>query len=1207
MNKIIKRVVSAVTAVAIALTAVFVFDVPEMVASASVVASGTCGATGSNLTWSLDSNGTLTVSGTGKMADYGSFTASPWKTYKDQITSVIISEGVTSIGKYAFWQNDKISSLLILEGVTLIDECSFQYCYALETVTFPATLTEIESQAFHCCNALKNVYFKNPNVLDYLGVESFVTYSSGSAAPIPCTMYAPCGSTSKYETQFKNRGDKYNYVFQPLHVATTRVAAKAATCTAAGNIEYWKCKCGSKKFSDAAGTTEVNSVTTEKLGHAWSSAWSKDAGYHWKVCTRSGCTATDTKIAHKWDSGAVTKWETCTETGSKNFSCTDCGQVKTETITATDHNWSTTWTTDADQHWHTCTNTDKNTNTKCTVTDTKENHSWDDGKVTKAATCKATGVRTYTCTVCQRTKTETIPMLAHTVVTDPAVAATCTATGLTAGSHCSVCGTITKAQETVTMLPHDWGEYQHNAEQHWQTCQNCVTENNREGHSWDNGTENKPATEYAEGEMLYTCTVCSQTKTEPITKLPHTHKWSDEWTYDENYHWHECTEADLHESEVHGDEIPHDWELSEVLKEATCAETGTEKYVCTVCGAEKEEVLPIDAEAHDWGSWTILLSPTLETEGTARRVCTRNSDHTDTVDLPVLTDTSVWTNSSHTDPTEDNEGEDVYTSEYGDVPVTLEKLPHTHEWGGWTITLAPTLETEGTAQRVCVKNNEHIQTETLPVLTDTSVWTKIEHTDPTEDSDGEDVYTSEYGEVPVILPALGHTHEWGNWTIIQAPTMETGGMAKHTCVKSPEHTETKALPALTDATVWTKNNDKHVDPTEDSDGRDVYTSEYGEVLVPLDKLPHTHDLTHIPEVPATETAEGVKEHWHCDGCGKDFEDENGTKELTADTIKIGKLEVEIQAPANVPQPEIATSKEELIAAALTEEEQKKVEEGTDIKLILKVEDASDSAPAEDKEKIDTAIGGLEGHVLGLYLDITLLKKIGEQEEKITRTNALITITFEVPSELHGKAEYTVVRVHDGEITVLSDKDSDPDTVTIETDRFSTYALTYQEKAAPPKPAGGGSHYSRPSTGVTYDDTSDETSDDTSDSTSDDTSDNTSSVTSDDMSTETSDVTSEDASSETSDDTSGETSDDTSGDISGDASDDMSGDISDDTSYSTSDSASGEDLGSGGSDHISDENSPSEDSGNPATGIAISLIPLAVTLSGVIVLVNRRKK
>ena len=323
MNKIFKRIVLAVTAVAIALTVGVVFDVPEMVASASVVASGTCGATGSNLTWSLDSNGTLTVSGTGKMADYGSFTASPWKTYKDQITSVIISEGVTSIGKYAFWQNDKISSLLILEGVTLIDECSFQYCYALETVTFPATLTEIQFHAFHCCNALKNVYFKNPNVLDYLGIESFVTYSSGLAAPIPCTMYAPCGSTSKYETQFENRGDNYNYVFQPLHVATTRVAAKAATCTAAGNIEYWKCKCGSKKFSDAAGTTEVNSVTTEKLGHAWSSAWSKDAGYHWKVCTRSGCTATDNKIAHKWDSGAVTKWETCTETGSKNFSCTD--------------------------------------------------------------------------------------------------------------------------------------------------------------------------------------------------------------------------------------------------------------------------------------------------------------------------------------------------------------------------------------------------------------------------------------------------------------------------------------------------------------------------------------------------------------------------------------------------------------------------------------------------------------------------------------------------------------------------------------------------------------------------------------------------------------------------------------------------------------------------------------------------------------------
>lgn len=85
--------------------------------------------------------------------------------------------------------------------------------------------------------------------------------------------------------------------------------------------------------------------------------------------------------------------------------------------------------------------------------DTCTNHTYDSGKVTKAASCTQTGVRTYTCTKCKATKTETIPKLAHTSVIDPAVPATVTTTGLTEGSHCSKCGTVLKAQQVVPKLP----------------------------------------------------------------------------------------------------------------------------------------------------------------------------------------------------------------------------------------------------------------------------------------------------------------------------------------------------------------------------------------------------------------------------------------------------------------------------------------------------------------------------------------------------------------------------------------------------------------------------------------------------------------------------------------------------------------------------------------------------------------------------------
>ena len=86
-------------------------------------------------------------------------------------------------------------------------------------------------------------------------------------------------------------------------------------------------------------------------------------------------------------------------------------------------------------------------------------HSWDGGKVTKAATCTAAGTKTYTCTRCKKTRTETIAATGHKVVKDAAVAATCETAGKTEGSHCSVCGTVLKAQTTTAALGHDYGEW----------------------------------------------------------------------------------------------------------------------------------------------------------------------------------------------------------------------------------------------------------------------------------------------------------------------------------------------------------------------------------------------------------------------------------------------------------------------------------------------------------------------------------------------------------------------------------------------------------------------------------------------------------------------------------------------------------------------------------------------------------------------------
>ncbi|MCD7859386.1 MAG: hypothetical protein LUH51_04340, partial [Firmicutes bacterium] len=326
---------------------------------------------------------------------------------------------------------------------------------------------------------------------------------------------------------------------------------------------------------------------------------------------------------------------TCTESGSYDsvVYCTVCGEeISRETIVveATGHSYTSEVTTEA-----TCTEDGVITYTCSVCGDTYTEtisalgHEWGEGVITTEATCTEEGVLTYTCSRCGETKTEAISATGHTVVVDEAVAATCTASGLTEGSHCSVCGAVIVEQEVVPALGHDYTSevtkeatctedgvitytctrcgdtymetisatgHSYEAvvtaptctEQGYTTytcsaCGDSYVSNYVDalGHSYDEGVVTKEATCTEDGVMTYTCTVCGETKTDTIAATGHTY-------------------------------------VGEVTTPATCTEDGVMTWTCSVCGDSYTEVIPSTGHTYE----AVVTEPTYTTRGYTTYTCT---------------------------------------------------------------------------------------------------------------------------------------------------------------------------------------------------------------------------------------------------------------------------------------------------------------------------------------------------------------------------------------------------------------------------------------------------------------------------------------------------------------------------------------------------------------------------------------------------------
>ena len=121
--------------------------------AADVTANGTCG---ENLTWVLDSDGVLTISGTGAMTDF-TVTNPSWNSYKAQIQRIVIADGVTSIGDRAFYNCTAVTEVDFGATVESIGSYAFRGCEALTSVTIPSSVKDIKASAFRLCSNLTSV------------------------------------------------------------------------------------------------------------------------------------------------------------------------------------------------------------------------------------------------------------------------------------------------------------------------------------------------------------------------------------------------------------------------------------------------------------------------------------------------------------------------------------------------------------------------------------------------------------------------------------------------------------------------------------------------------------------------------------------------------------------------------------------------------------------------------------------------------------------------------------------------------------------------------------------------------------------------------------------------------------------------------------------------------------------------------------------
>lgn len=233
------------------------------------------------------------------------------------------------------------------------------------------------------------------------------------------------------------------------------LVSKEPTCTELGTITYTCENCGDNYEEDIEPLGHIEVVDPEVAPTNNSTGLTE--GSH---CSRCGTVLIEQQVIpkieectdHVWGEYEVTTAPTCTAVGVKTRYCQVCGKKSTLGIPIVDHNYVE--------------------------------------EVQKESTCGEAGILKKTCSMCGDEKYEAIEKKTHTIVVDSAVAATTTSTGLTEGSHCSLCGTVIKAQEVIPILPDDSYKENNNPDENKQDNDDKINQNNDQTNNPDDNNAN---------------------------------------------------------------------------------------------------------------------------------------------------------------------------------------------------------------------------------------------------------------------------------------------------------------------------------------------------------------------------------------------------------------------------------------------------------------------------------------------------------------------------------------------------------------------------------------------------------------------------------------------------------------------------------------------------------------------------------------------